>query len=50
MNIRMTCDGRSNEGSGISYILVHQTGLPDTAVAEDDNLGKVRRSTGEVER
>jgi hypothetical protein len=27
---------------GVSYILVHQTGLADTAIAEDDNLFAVR--------
>jgi hypothetical protein len=29
---------------GVSYILVHQTGLADTAIAEDDNLVTVRLS------
>ena len=29
---------------GVSYILVHQTGLADTAVAENNNLSAVRLS------
>ena len=29
---------------GVSYILVHQTGLADTAVAENNNLLAVRSS------
>jgi hypothetical protein len=29
---------------GVSYILVHQTGLADTAIAEDNDLFPVRSS------
>jgi hypothetical protein len=48
ISLVVPCSCISCLDGGVSYILVHQTGLADTAIAEDDNLFAVRpsRDTG----